>query len=45
MLVVTGDVTGTEFPAEIVSATIKAFGSIDIVINNAGMKPLFLAVI
>ena len=33
---VIGDVTAATFPKDIVTATVKAFGTIDILINNAG---------
>jgi len=35
-LVVVGDVTNPEFPAQLVKATLETFGSIDIIVNNAG---------
>lgn len=35
-LVVAGDVTAEDFPAKIMKATAEAFGTIDILINNAG---------
>ena len=38
-LVVAGDVTASDFPDKIVKAAAKAFGAIDILINNAG-KPI-----
>ena len=31
-----GDVTGPDFPKKLVDATVAGFGSIDIIINNAG---------
>lgn len=31
-----GDLTAPEFPSQLVSATLDAFGSIDIIVNNAG---------
>jgi 3-oxoacyl-[acyl-carrier protein] reductase len=33
---VAGDLTGEGFPERVVEATLKAFGSLDIVVNNAG---------
>jgi 3-oxoacyl-[acyl-carrier protein] reductase len=33
---ITGDLTGPDTPAAIVEATLSAFGSIDIIVNNAG---------
>jgi len=35
-IVVTGDVTDPAFPAQLVKATLDAFGDIDIIVNNAG---------
>ncbi len=35
-IVVAGDVTGPEFPAQLMKATLDAFGGLDIIINNAG---------
>jgi len=35
-IVVTGDVTDPAFPAQLVKATLDAFGGIDIIVNNAG---------
>lgn len=35
-IVVVGDVTDTAFPAQLVGATLDAFGGIDIIVNNAG---------
>jgi 3-oxoacyl-[acyl-carrier protein] reductase len=31
-----GDITAPEFPQKLVDATVKGFGSIDIIVNNAG---------
>ncbi len=31
-----GDITNPEFPQKLVDATVKGFGSIDIIVNNAG---------
>jgi 3-oxoacyl-[acyl-carrier protein] reductase len=31
-----GDVTSPEFPQQLVDATLQAFGSVDIIVNNAG---------
>lgn len=31
-----GDLTKPEYPAELVGATVKTFGSIDVIVNNAG---------
>ena len=33
-----GDVTAEEFPARCVKAAVEAFGTIDILINNAGTR-------
>jgi len=35
-IVVAGDVTDPAFPAQLVKATLDAFGDIDIIVNNAG---------
>jgi len=35
-IVVAGDVTDPAFPAQLVKATLDAFGGIDIIVNNAG---------
>lgn len=35
-LVVVGDVTADDFATKIVEATVKEYGGIDILINNAG---------
>ena len=35
-IVVTGDVTDPAFPAQLVKATLDAFGDTDIIVNNAG---------
>ncbi|HJT59978.1 MAG TPA: SDR family NAD(P)-dependent oxidoreductase [Ktedonobacteraceae bacterium] len=35
-IVVVGDVTDSAFPAQLVGATLDAFGGIDIIVNNAG---------
>ncbi|MBA2288577.1 MAG: SDR family oxidoreductase [Ktedonobacteraceae bacterium] len=35
-IVVAGDVTDAAFPAQLVKATLDAFGGIDIIVNNAG---------
>ncbi len=35
-IVVAGDVTDPAFPAQLIKATLDAFGSIDIIVNNAG---------
>lgn len=35
-IVVAGDVTATEFPEQLLSATMKHYNSIDILVNNAG---------
>ena len=35
-IVVAGDVTDPAFPAELIKATLDAFGGIDIIVNNAG---------
>jgi 3-oxoacyl-[acyl-carrier protein] reductase len=35
-IVVAGDVTDPTFPAQLVKATLDAFGDIDIIVNNAG---------
>ena len=35
-LVVAGDVTDPVFPAQLIKATLDAFGGIDIIVNNAG---------
>jgi 3-oxoacyl-[acyl-carrier protein] reductase len=35
-IVVPGDVTDPEFPAQLIKATLDAFGGIDIIVNNAG---------
>jgi 3-oxoacyl-[acyl-carrier protein] reductase len=35
-IVVVGDVTNPEFPAQLIKATLDAFGGIDIIVNNAG---------
>ena len=35
-VVVAGDVTDPAFPAELIKATLDAFGGIDIIVNNAG---------
>src|SRR5689334_10755805 len=32
----TGDLTSPDFPQQLVDATISAFGSLDIIVNNAG---------
>src|SRR5260370_38077022 len=34
--VVAGDVTDPAFPAQLIKATLDAFGGIDIIVNNAG---------
>src|SRR5690242_13527600 len=34
--VLAGDLTSSEFPQKLVDATIARFGSIDIIVNNAG---------
>jgi 3-oxoacyl-[acyl-carrier protein] reductase len=31
-----GDITGPEFPRQLIDATLAAFGSLDIIVNNAG---------
>jgi 3-oxoacyl-[acyl-carrier protein] reductase len=31
-----GDITAPDFPEKLVSGTVKGFGSIDIIVNNAG---------
>lgn len=36
VIVVAGDVTDAAFPAQLVKATLDAFGDIDIIVNNAG---------
>ena len=35
-IIVAGDVTNPEFPAQLVKATLDAFGGLDIIVNNAG---------
>src|SRR5215469_2652481 len=35
-IVVPGDVTDSAFPAQLIQATLDAFGGIDIIVNNAG---------
>src|SRR5256884_5901107 len=35
-IVVAGDVTDAAFPAQLINATLDAFGGIDIIVNNAG---------
>jgi NADP-dependent 3-hydroxy acid dehydrogenase YdfG len=40
VLVVTGDVTKKEDYTQVVSKTLEAFGTIDAIINNAGLMPL-----
>src|SRR3989454_2496683 len=35
-IVVSGDVTDPTFPAQLIKATLDAFGGIDIIVNNAG---------
>ncbi|MDQ2905489.1 MAG: SDR family oxidoreductase [Ktedonobacteraceae bacterium] len=35
-IVVAGDVTDAAFPAQLIKATLDAFGGIDIIVNNAG---------
>jgi 3-oxoacyl-[acyl-carrier protein] reductase len=35
-IVVAGDVTDPAFPAQLIKATLEAFGGIDIIVNNAG---------
>src|SRR6266567_447039 len=35
-IVVVGDVTDPAFPAQLIGATLDAFGGIDIIVNNAG---------
>ena len=35
-IIVAGDVTDPAFPAQIIKATLDAFGGIDIIVNNAG---------
>src|SRR5436305_10015301 len=35
-IVVAGDVTDPAFPAQLIQATLDSFGSIDIIVNNAG---------
>jgi 3-oxoacyl-[acyl-carrier protein] reductase len=35
-IVVVGDVTDSAFPAQLIKATLDAFGGIDIIVNNAG---------
>src|SRR3989442_1045286 len=35
-IVVAGDVTDPTFPAQLIKATLDAFGGIDIIVNNAG---------
>jgi len=35
-IVVPGDVTDPAFPAQLIKATLDAFGGIDIIVNNAG---------
>jgi 3-oxoacyl-[acyl-carrier protein] reductase len=35
-IVVAGDVTDPSFPAQLIKATLDAFGGIDIIVNNAG---------
>ncbi len=35
-IVVAGDVTNPEFPAQLIQATLDNFGGIDIIVNNAG---------
>ena len=35
-IVVAGDVTSPEFPAQLVKSTLDAFGGLDIIVNNAG---------
>jgi len=36
VIVVPGDVTDAAFPAQLIKATLDAFGGIDIIVNNAG---------
>jgi 3-oxoacyl-[acyl-carrier protein] reductase len=36
VIVVPGDVTDVAFPAQLIKATLDAFGGIDIIVNNAG---------
>lgn len=40
-IVVPGDVTAEDFPGRIVKETVKQFGGIDIIINNAGRGSYF----
>ena len=35
-IVLAGDVTDTAFPAQLIKATLDAFGALDIIVNNAG---------
>src|SRR5256714_14561202 len=35
-IVVAGDVTDPAFPAQLIKATLDAFGTLDIIVNNAG---------
>src|SRR5712691_2464411 len=35
-LVVVGDVTNPDFPAQLVKSTLETYGGIDVIVNNAG---------
>ncbi len=38
-IAIAGDVTAADFPQKCVEATVQRFGTIDILINNAGTAP------